>query len=75
MPQLRDRRLDRGVRPFKEVALTGVAGKILAEAIDGTMTRFDTFEKVPTPIFPGGRLLRWPTLVAAMSYYALRDRL
>lgn len=57
------------------VALATLGGQILAEAIDGTMTRFDTFENVPTPIFPGGRLLRWPTLVAAMSYYALRDRL
>ena len=57
------------------VALATLGGQILAEVIDGTMTRFDTFEKVPTPAFPGGRLLRRPTLAAAMSYYALRDRL
>jgi len=30
---------------------------------------------VPVPRFPGGPALRWPTLVAAMSLYALRDRL
>jgi gamma-glutamylputrescine oxidase len=30
---------------------------------------------VPVPPFPGGPLLRHPTLVAAMLYYALRDRL
>ena len=57
------------------VALATLGGQILAEAIDGTLSRFDVFDRVPTQVFPGGRLMRWPTLVAAMSYYALRDRL
>ena len=57
------------------VALATLGGQILAEAIDGTLARFDIFDRVPTQVFPGGRLMRWPTLVAAMSYYALRDRL
>ena len=30
---------------------------------------------VPTPNFPGGTLLRWPSLVVGMLYYALRDKL
>jgi gamma-glutamylputrescine oxidase len=47
----------------------------MAEAIDGTMGRFDVFTRIPTMTFPGGKLLRWPTMVAAMTWYALRDRI
>ena len=31
--------------------------------------------RLPVPPFPGGPLMRWPILVAGMSYFALRDRL
>ena len=34
----------------------------------------DLLSTLPCPPFPGGRLLRWPALVAGMSWYALRDR-
>ncbi|MEM7221980.1 MAG: FAD-binding oxidoreductase [Pseudomonadota bacterium] len=57
------------------VALTTVAGKVIAEALAGTAERFDAFAKVPVPQFPGGTLLRWPGLVAGMLYYSLRDKL
>jgi gamma-glutamylputrescine oxidase len=57
------------------VALGTLAGQIMAEAIDGTMGRFDVFARIPTTAFPGGKLLRWPTMVAAMTWYALRDRI
>jgi gamma-glutamylputrescine oxidase len=57
------------------VALGTLAGQIMAEAIDGTMGRFDVFARIPTMTFPGGKLLRWPTMVAAMTWYALRDRI
>lgn len=57
------------------VALGTLAGQIMAEAIDGTMGRFDVFARVPTMTFPGGKLLRWPSMVAAMTWYALRDRI
>lgn len=50
-------------------------GKVLADVLAGTLGEFDRLAALPTPPFPGGRLLRWPTLVAAMSYYALRDRI
>ena len=50
-------------------------GKILADATASVLGEFDRLAGLPTPPFPGGRLLRWPTLVAAMSYFALRDRL
>jgi len=57
------------------VVLAPYAGKILAEAILGDAAAFNAFARVPVPKFPGGPRLRWPTLVAAMSFYALRDRL
>jgi gamma-glutamylputrescine oxidase len=57
------------------LALTGLAGKLVAEAIAGNATRFDTFAALKHRNFPGGRLLRTPALVAAMLWYRLRDRL
>ena len=57
------------------VVLAPYAGKIVAAAIAGEATAFNAFARVPVPKFPGGPRLRWPTLVAAMSFYALRDRL
>ncbi len=57
------------------VALTSLAGKLIAEAVAGTAERFDVFARLPQRRFPGGTLLRWPGLVAAMLYYSLRDKL
>ncbi|MGF1628912.1 MAG: NAD(P)/FAD-dependent oxidoreductase [Kiloniellaceae bacterium] len=57
------------------VALTTLAGKVIAEAVAGQAERFDILAQVPTPHFPGGTLMRWPSLVAGMLYYALRDKL
>ena len=57
------------------LALTGLAGKLVAEAIAGNAERFDTFARIRHRPFPGGRLLRTPALVAGMAYYRLRDML
>jgi gamma-glutamylputrescine oxidase len=57
------------------VVLAPYFGKLVAGAIAGDSRGFDQLARLPVPQFPGGRLLRWPTLVAAMSFYALRDRL
>ena len=57
------------------IALTGIAGKLIAEAVAGTAERFDLFARIPHHDFPGGALLRRPTLVLAMLYYRLRDLL
>lgn len=57
------------------VAHSGFAGKLMAEAVRGQAERFDVFASLPTPAFPGGTLLRAPLLVAAMTWYGLRDRL
>jgi gamma-glutamylputrescine oxidase len=57
------------------LALTGLAGKLVAEAIAGDAERFDTFARIRHRAFPGGRLLRTPALVAGMAYYRLKDML
>ena len=56
------------------VALTGMAGKTIAEAIAGQAERFDIFAALRHRPFPGGRL-RAPALALAMAWYRLRDRL
>jgi gamma-glutamylputrescine oxidase len=57
------------------IALTGIAGKLVAEAISGTAARFDVFARIPHGNFPGGEALRRPALVLAMLWYRLRDLL
>jgi gamma-glutamylputrescine oxidase len=57
------------------IALTGLAGKLVAEAITGDAERFDVFTRIPHRNFPGGTLLRRPALVLAMLYYRLKDLL
>ena len=51
------------------------AGSVLAEAIDGQASRFDLLSSLRIAPFPGGVALRYPLLVLAMTWYALRDRL
>ncbi len=57
------------------IVLTGMAGKLAAEAISGTAERFDVFARIPHRAFPGGMAMRRPALVLAMMYYRLRDML
>lgn len=57
------------------VLLAPLFGRILAEAVAGRLDRLATLERFPVPAFPGGTALRYPLLVAGLSYYALRDRL
>jgi gamma-glutamylputrescine oxidase len=56
------------------VALAGLYGKLMAEAIRGIAGRFDLLAKVKHLPFPGGPV-RTPILVAAMMYYRIRDAL
>jgi gamma-glutamylputrescine oxidase len=55
------------------LALTGLAGRLVAEAIAGDAGRFDIFARLKHQPFPGGRLLRTPALVLGMAWYRLRD--
>jgi gamma-glutamylputrescine oxidase len=57
------------------VALTGLAGKLAAEAIAGQAERFDVFAGIPHARFPGGRRFRVPVLLLATTYFRLRDML
>ena len=50
-------------------------GRILSEAINGDLTRFDVFAGLPWYPFPGGRALRVPYSVMGSWWYGLRDRL
>jgi gamma-glutamylputrescine oxidase len=55
--------------------LTGIAGKIMAEAMAGQAERFDVYTRIRHHDFPGGMALRRPALVLAMLWYRLRDLL
>lgn len=57
------------------VALATLAGRILADSIAGEDAAFRLMGQVLPPPFPGGAALRWPLLVLAMGWFALRDRL
>nr|WP_089220037.1 FAD-binding oxidoreductase [Sphingomonas laterariae] len=57
------------------VVLAPYFGKLIGDAIVAGSDDFNRLTRLPVPPFPGGRWLRWPTLVAAMSMFALRDRL
>jgi gamma-glutamylputrescine oxidase len=54
------------------VTLTGIAGRVMAEAVAGQAERFDLFARIPHSAFPGGPL-RTPALMLAMLWYRLRD--
>ena len=57
------------------IVVAPFAGKALADAIGGDRRAFNLLEQFPVGRFPGGKYLRWPVLVAAMSWFALRDHL
>jgi gamma-glutamylputrescine oxidase len=57
------------------VALSGITGRIMAEAVIGQTGRFDVMADLPFQRFPGGSTLRGPLNTLAMTWYALRDRL
>ncbi|HEX3215440.1 MAG TPA: FAD-binding oxidoreductase [Aestuariivirgaceae bacterium] len=56
------------------VVLSGIFGKMMAEAIAGETSRFDIFGRIPHAPFPGGPLAR-PALTLGMLYYRIRDLL
>lgn len=57
------------------VALTGLAGRLVAQAVAGQAERFDVFAKLKHRTFPGGPWLRTPSLVLGMAYHRLMDAL
>jgi len=57
------------------VALTGLAGRVVAQAVAGQAERLDVFARLQHRKFPGGPVLRVPSLVLGMAYHRLRDAL
>ena len=57
------------------VAATVLGGRLVAEAIAGQAERFDVFARLQHRNFPGGPLLRMPSLVLGTLYHRLRDLL
>ncbi len=57
------------------VALSGMAGRVMAEAVMGQEDGMTTLAALPVGRFPGGASLRAPILTLAMTWFALRDRL
>jgi len=57
------------------MAVSGIAGRVIAEAIAGQAERLDLFERIRHRPFPGGKYLRMPLLATAMAWYKLRDAL
>ncbi|MBL0943785.1 MAG: FAD-binding oxidoreductase [Hydrogenophaga sp.] len=55
------------------VALTGLAGQLVAEAVLGQAGRFDVYARLRHRRFPGGPLLRTPSLALGMLWHRLRD--
>jgi gamma-glutamylputrescine oxidase len=55
--------------------ITTLAGEFMAEAVAGTMERFDVFANLPHRPFPGGKMFARPLATLGLLYYALRDRL
>jgi glycine/D-amino acid oxidase-like deaminating enzyme len=57
------------------VATTHIMGEIVANAITGTMKKFDTFAKFKHIRVPAGDLLGNPLLAVGMWYYQLLEKL
>ena len=57
------------------VNVTHLAGKILADAVAGTVEEFDMFANVKPFTVPGAHLLSTPMVALGMMYYKIKDRL
>jgi glycine/D-amino acid oxidase-like deaminating enzyme len=57
------------------VNVTHLAGKIMADAVAGTVERFDLFANVKPFVVPGAHMLSKPMVTLGMLYYRIKDRL
>ena len=57
------------------VNVTHLAGSIMADAIAGTVERFDLFASVKPIVVPGAYWLRTPLVSLGVLYYQIKDRL
>lgn len=56
------------------VAATHGMARLTADAICGTVSRFDQMSGIPHRAFPGGRYLRRPLTALGMQFYKARDK-
>jgi glycine/D-amino acid oxidase-like deaminating enzyme len=57
------------------VNVTHLAGRIMADAVAGTVEQFDLFANVKPLVVPGAHLLSKPMVTLGMLYYRIKDRL
>jgi glycine/D-amino acid oxidase-like deaminating enzyme len=57
------------------VNVTHLAGRIMADAVGGTLEQFDLFANVKPIVVPGAHWLRKPLVTLGVLYYQIRDRL
>lgn len=55
------------------LALAGIAGKLVAQAIAGQSERFDLFTRIRHAPFPRGAWIRNPAVALGVLYYRMRD--
>lgn len=57
------------------VNVTHLAGQIMADAVAGSVERFDLFANVKPFVVPGAYRFRKPMVTLGMMYYQIKDRL
>jgi gamma-glutamylputrescine oxidase len=57
------------------VNVTHLAGQIMADAVAGTLERFDMFANIDPVIIPGAHTFRNQLVALGMLYYRIKDRL
>jgi gamma-glutamylputrescine oxidase len=57
------------------VNVTHLAGRIMADAVGGTMESMDIFANIKPVTFPGIRSLEKPLVTLGMMYFQLKDRM
>ena len=57
------------------VNVTHLAGEIMADAVQGTLERFDLFADVGPIVVPGAHVFRRALVTLGMWYYQVKDRL
>ena len=57
------------------VNVTHLAGQVMADAVAGTLERFDVFARVPPVVLPGAHTFRKAMVSLGMAWYQMKDRL
>ena len=57
------------------VNVTHLAGRIMADAVAGTLEQFDLFAAVKKSVIPGAHIFAKPMVALGMLYYQIKDRL